>query len=111
CAATSCAVQAPVGECKLPVMRMLYHHPLDAGSRKIRLLLAEKDLEVELKTEQVWERREAFLRLNPAGEVPVLLEQDGTVVPGDWVIAEYLEETYPDPPMLGEDKADRVEVR
>src|SRR5690625_2619424 len=92
-------------------MRMLYHHPLDAGSRKIRLLLAEKNLEAELKMEQVWDRRPAFLRLNPAGELPVLLEQDGSVVPGDSVIAEYLEETYPERAMLGKTGAERVEVR
>jgi|SRR5690554_1451796 len=92
-------------------MRMLYHYPLDPGSRKIRLQLAQKGLEAELKTELVWERREAFLRLNPAGDVPVLLEQDGTIVPGDDVIAEYLEEVYPDPPLLGEDLEARIEIR
>lgn len=90
---------------------MLYHYPLDPGSRKIRLQLAQKGLEAELKTELVWERREAFLRLNPAGDVPVLLEQDGTNVPGDDVIAEYLEEVYPDPPLLGEDLEARIEIR
>lgn len=90
---------------------MLYHYPLDPGSRKIRLQLAQKGLEAELKTELVWERREAFLRLNPAGDVPVLLEQDGTIVPGDDVIAEYLEEVYPDPPLLGEDLEARIEIR
>ncbi len=91
-------------------MRMLYHHPLDPGSRKIRLLLAEKGLEAELKTELVWERREAFLRLNPAGEVPVLLEQDGTIVPGAAVIAAYLEEVYPDRPLQGESLEERIEI-
>lgn len=90
---------------------MLYHYPLDPGSRKIRLQLAQKGLEAELKTELVWERREAFLRLNPAGDVPVLLEQDGTIVPGDDVIAEYLEEVYPDPPLLGEEREARIEIR
>ena len=90
---------------------MLYHYPLDPGSRKIRLQLAQKGLEAELKTELVWERREAFLRLNPAGDVPVLLEQDGTIVPGDDVTAEYLEEVYPDPPLLGEDLEARIEIR
>src|SRR5690625_4612805 len=107
----SCAVQGPGSACKVTVMRMLYHYPLDAGSRKIRLLLAPRGLEAELKTENAWERREAFLGLNPAGDVPVLLEQEGAVVPGHDVIAEYLEETYPDPPLLGEDKAERIEVR
>ena len=55
-------------------MRTLYHLALDPGSRKIRILLKEKGLEVDLKTENIWERREDFLRLNPAGEVPVLIE-------------------------------------
>lgn len=92
-------------------MRVLYHLPLNPGSRKIRLLLAEKGLEAELKPEQVWERREAFLRLNPAGEVPVLLEADGGIIPGDGVIAEYLEEVYPERCLLGDSPVDRVEVR
>jgi glutathione S-transferase len=92
-------------------MRSLYHLPLDAPSRKIRILLAEKGLEVQLKAEKVWERREAFLRLNPAGEVPVLLEDDGTTIAGQSVIVEYLEETHPEPPMLGRDPLDRAETR
>lgn len=92
-------------------MRVLYYLSLDPGSRKVRLLLAEKALEVELKAEQVWERREAFLRLNPAGEVPVLLEADGGVIPGDGVICEYLEEVYPERPHLGAGAIDRAEVR
>lgn len=93
------------------LMRVLYHHALNPGSRKVRLALAEKGLEFELKAEQVWERRQAFLRLNPAGEVPVLIEEDGTVVPGDGVITEYLDEIYPERQLLGEGALDRVEVR
>jgi glutathione S-transferase len=92
-------------------MRVLYHMPLDPGCRKIRILLLEKGLEVELKSEKTWERREGFLRLNPAGEVPVLVEQDGTVIPDALVIAEYLEECHPEPPMIGRDPLDRAEVR
>lgn len=92
-------------------MRVLYHLPLDPGSRKIRLALAEKGLEARLEAEQVWDRREAFLRLNPAGEVPVLLEEEGAVIPGDGVIAEYLEEVYPERPLLGEGPVERAEVR
>ena len=61
-------------------MLKLIHHPLSAPSRKIRLQLAEKDLEFELELEKPWERREAFLLLNPAGEVPVLLAEDGTPI-------------------------------
>lgn len=92
-------------------MRTLYHLPLDPGCRKIRILLSEKRLDCTLKTEQVWERRELFLRLNPAGEVPVLIEEDGTSIAGRHVIAEYLEEAYPEPPMIGTDPLDRAEAR
>jgi len=92
-------------------MHTLYHLPLDPGSRKIRLLLREKGLDAELKAEKIWERREAFLRLNPAGEVPVLLTPDGSVIPDALVIAEYLEDVCPEPSMLGKDPLDRAEVR
>lgn len=92
-------------------MRTLYHLPLDPGCRKIRILLSEKRLDCALKTEQVWERREQFLRLNPAGEVPVLIEEDGTSVAGGHVITEYVEEVYPEPPMIGTDPLDRAEAR
>ncbi len=92
-------------------MRLLYHLPLDPGCRKVRLMLAEKKLAFELKAEQIWERRPSFLKLNPAGEVPVLVEEDGTVLPDHQVIAEYLEECYPELPLLGRDPYERAEAR
>ncbi len=73
-------------------MRTLYHLPLDPGCRMIRILLAEKGLDFSLKSEKIWERREEFLTLSPAGEVPVLIEDDGTSIPGSHVLAEYLDE-------------------
>ena len=92
-------------------MRTLYHLPLDPGSRQVRVLLAEKKLEFVLKAEKVWERRKPFLRLNPAGEVPVLIEPDGTSLPGTEVISEYLEEAYTETSLLGANPLDRAEVR
>ena len=61
--------------------------------------------------EQPWERREAFLRLNPACETPVLTEDSGLTLSGDYVITEYLEESYEEPAMLGRAKVERAEVR
>jgi glutathione S-transferase len=95
----------------LPAMRVLYHLPLHPGCRKIRVLMREKKLDFELKAEQVWERREGFLRLNPAGEVPVLVEDGGAVIPDAAVISEYLEETCPEPTLLGHEPMERAEVR
>ena len=74
-------------------------------------MLGEKKLEVSLKTERVWERREDFLRINPAGEVPVLIEEDGTSISGAAVAAEYLDEAYPAPPLIGVSALDRAETR
>lgn len=74
-------------------MRVLHHYQLSASSRFIRLLLAERGLVFLPKTEIPWERKEDFLRLNPAGDVPVLVTEDGLVLSGATVIAEYIEET------------------
>ena len=92
-------------------MRTLYHHPLHPFSRILRILLAEKGLPFETVVEKPWEWREGFLALNPAGEVPVLVEDDGTVVAGGWPILEYLVEAYPDTPLMPREIAERAEVR
>lgn len=92
-------------------MRVLYHLPLHPGCRRIRVLMREKKLDFELKAEQVWQRREGFLVLNPAGEVPVLVDEGGTAIPDAGVIAEYLEEVHPEPTLLGHDPLARAEVR
>ena len=92
-------------------MRSLYHHPICPYSRKIRLLLAEKRLGFEVRLEKPWERREEYLALNPAGLVPTLVDDNGLVVPDSAVIAEYLDEAYPDTSLMGRTLAERVEVR
>src|SRR5205814_464247 len=61
-------------------MRVLYHLTLSPFARKVRLVLAEKNLDFTLKLEKVWERRAEFLALNPAVDVPVLIEPDGSVL-------------------------------
>jgi glutathione S-transferase len=91
-------------------MRRLYHLPLSPFSRKIRLVLAEKKIEVELVEERPWERRIDFLRLNPAGQVPVL-RIDDMALADSGAIFEYLEEVYPDPPLLPKGPAARAEAR
>ncbi len=92
-------------------MRILYHLPLSPYARKVRLALAEKRIPFELKAERVWERREAFLAMNPAGTVPVLVEENGLVIADSYAICEYLDEAYPDTPLLGRTLAERAEVR
>jgi glutathione S-transferase len=96
-------------------MTTLIHHPFCPHSRFVRLALGEYGALVDLQEERVWERREEFLLLNPAGGTPVLIEQAGPPVPGAGIIAEYLDETrglsLGDRRLLPNDMAARVEVR
>lgn len=92
-------------------MRTLFHLWLSPVSRKVRLVLGEKGLEADLVVEKIWERREAYLALNPAGTIPLLLDEDGTSVADSAAICEYLDEVYPDPPVIGRDPVTRAEIR
>jgi glutathione S-transferase len=74
-------------------MLTLFHHSFCPHSRFIRLALAEHKLDPRLVEERVWDRREEFLALNPAGTIPVLLDEGFPPVPGATVIAEFLDET------------------
>src|SRR5207253_2601096 len=93
----------------------VFHHPFCPHSRFVRLALGELGIEPHLVDEKVWERREDFLLLNPAGTTPVLVEEGGPAVPGAEIIAEYLDETRGararDRRLLPEDTGERVEVR
>lgn len=93
------------------VMRTLYNFALSPACRVLRVALAEKGLEVDVRAERVWERRPEFLSINPAGDVPVLVEPDGTTLTDLWVATEYLEEVYPSPTLLGGDPLSRAETR
>lgn len=75
-------------------MLTLFYHPLCPHSRFVRLALSEYGLPVRLVGERVWERREEFLILNPAGTIPVLVVDKNTAAPGAAIIAEYLDEVY-----------------
>lgn len=92
-------------------MRTLYHLWLSPFSRKVRIALAEKRLECQLQVEKVWERRPEFLALNPAGTVPVLVEEDGHVLADSYAICEYLDETHEVRPLFGTEPRARAEAR
>ena len=96
-------------------MLTLFHHPFCPHSRFIRLALGEYGVSPRLVEERVWERREEFLALNPAGTTPVLVEEGRSPVPGASIIAEYLDETrgmeLGERRLLPADIRGRVEVR
>ncbi len=76
----------------------------------MRIVLAEKGVphepvEIDLVDRPAW-----LFEKNPAGKVPVL-EEDGWVLPESAVIAEFLNERYPDPPLWPDDPGERAAGR
>ncbi|QXX74842.1 glutathione S-transferase family protein [Methylovirgula sp. HY1] len=96
-------------------MVTLHHHPLCPQSRFVRLFLGEYGIDPQLIEEKPFERRQDYLLLDPAGETPLLIEDNGMVVPGAVTIAEYFDETrglaLGIHRLLPDDPAGRVEVR
>jgi glutathione S-transferase len=94
-------------------MLKLYDYPDCPFCQKVRVVLAEKDLEyekifVDLRKQE--QKLPDFLRLNPYGKVPVLVDED-EVVYDSTIINEYLEDEYPLPRLLPEDSQGRARVR
>ncbi len=91
-------------------MNRLYHYPLSPFSRKVRLVLAEKKIEVELIEEKYWEQDAEFRRRNPAGKIPVL-KMGNKLFADSTAICEYLEDLQPTPPLMPRSAEARYEVR
>jgi glutathione S-transferase len=98
----------------MTVDRTLHHFPLDPFSRQVRLALGEKRLTFKEVIERYWERPDALAALNPSGAPPVLVE----IKSGERIVAcetrailEYLEERYPEKPLLPSDAQGRAEGR
>ena len=93
-------------------MWCLYQFPLCPFSRKIRLLLGEKNVAYELVREDPWSASDYFWNLNPAGRTPVMVHQErDTVLCDSRAIAEYFEETVDKSPMINGTAANRAEIR
>ncbi|NJL07583.1 MAG: glutathione S-transferase family protein [Methylacidiphilales bacterium] len=96
-------------------MPELFHQTFCPLSRFARIALGEYGVDVRLIEERPWDRRDAFLILNPAGTLPVFRDDDGRAVPGASLVAEYLDETLGatlgDRRLLPEEIDERIEVR
>ncbi|WP_340644849.1 glutathione S-transferase family protein, partial [Phenylobacterium sp.] len=90
--------------------RILHHFPLDPASRQVRLALGEKRLAFTEQTVRYWERPKELVSLNASGLTPVLTEGD-LVLCESRAILDHLEETYPEPALLGREPGERAEAR
>jgi glutathione S-transferase len=94
-------------------MLKLYDYPDCPFCQKVRVVLAEKDLEyekvfVDLRKQE--QKAPEFVRMNPYGKVPVLVDED-EVIYDSTIINEYLEDEYPLPRLMPEDSQARALVR
>ena len=94
-------------------MLKLYDYPDCPFCQKVRVVLAEKDLEyekvfVDLRRQE--QKAPEFLRMNPYGKVPVLVDEDA-VVYDSTVINEYLEDVFPDVPLRPRDPVGAARMR
>jgi glutathione S-transferase len=92
------------------VTLVLYDAPRCPYCARVRIALAEKDVEFETVEVDLKDRPAWIYEKNPTGRVPVI-EEDGRPLPESAVIMEFLEERYPEPALLPSDPADRAEVR
>ena len=89
----------------------LYDAPRCPYCARVRIVLAEKGVPYETVTIDLADRPRWLLEHNPPdGRVPVL-EEDGWLLPESAVVDEYLEERYPEPPLLALDPGERAAAR
>lgn len=92
-------------------MLKLYEHPLSPYAQKVKIALYEKDIPFEAMTPDIFGGTdEAFVRSSPRHEVPSLID-GGTAVFDSTIMLEYIEDKWPQPPMLPAMPADRARVR
>lgn len=94
-------------------MLTLYNFPQSTCSQKVRLVLWEKNLPftdhiVQHKTRE--HLSDWYLKLNPNGVVPTLKHDDAVIIDSS-VIMEYLDEVFPDTPMVPRDPVGRAHLR
>jgi len=94
-------------------MLKLYHNDMSSCAQKVRFVLHEKQLQwegEELDLRRGDQMSESFLAINPKGLVPTLVH-DGHVLAESNVIIEYLNEAFPNPPLLPDEPISRARAR
>ncbi len=88
----------------------LYSDPRNPDSHRVRMVLAEKGITVEIADADPTEPGEEVLELNPYGTLPTLVDRD-LVLYESHIIMEYLDERFPHPPLLPVDPVQRANSR
>jgi len=87
----------------------IYDFPLAPNPRRVRIFLAEKNLEIVYVHVDIMKgenRTVEFMEKNPLGGLPVLEFDDGTYLTESVAICRYFEGIQPEPPLMGTDPRD-----
>lgn len=82
----------------------LYDLPASPNTRRVRIFIAEKNLEIEMIPIDMMSgenKTEEYLAKNPLGRMPLLELDDGSCIAESIAICRYLENEFPDPPLFG----------
>jgi RNA polymerase-associated protein len=88
----------------------LFSRPTDIHSHRTRLVLAEKNINIEISNVMGPDLPEDLMDLNPYHTVPTLVDRDLTLYDSR-VIVEYLDERFPHPPLMPVDPVTRAQFR
>ena len=94
-------------------MIKLYDFKSSPNCQRVKVVLAEKNLPYEIVPIDLTKKEQKtpeYLKMNPYGKVPVLTD-DSTVLYESLVINEYLDEKYPNPPLMPKDLAKKAKAR
>jgi len=92
---------------------IVYEHPLSPYAQKVKIALDEKGVNYETKMPAAIGTGlpdRDFLKANPRGEVPALIDGEVTVFDST-IILEYIEDKWPEPALLPKDPAGRAKAR
>ncbi|MZR31692.1 glutathione S-transferase N-terminal domain-containing protein [Sneathiella litorea] len=91
----------------------LYDLPASPNARRVRIFLAEKGLEIpkeEVDLSSGYHHTPEYLSKNILGRMPVLELADGSTISESQAICRYLEEIYPEPPLMGQTPLERAHI-
>ena len=91
-------------------MFILYHYYLCRSSRYTRLILEEHKIAYDTQLENYWKPQKDFLKLNPAGHLPVLVNEENFPIIGANSCVEYIKDLELTPKLFVDDYKEKAEI-